>query len=146
MEVFAVGEDTLVCRLQASLVSLRLGHARGKTTHRVVFLHSRAACATICGRDMQHTALCGILPGEQMLVRQIKSGTNRTKQTASDNTPFARSASGVESDTPGKKRRTTARAGDVEVLPYGKIFALAVYERARHLCVQYANSFVLSHE
>ena len=31
-------------------------------------------------------------------------------------------------------------------MPYGKIFALAVYERARHLCVQYANSFVLSHE
>ena len=32
----------------------------------------------------------------------------------------------------------------VEVLPRGKIFALAVYERARHLCVQYANSFAQS--
>lgn len=40
VEVFAYGEDTLVCRLQASL--------------------------TICGRDMQHTA-CGILPGEEMI-------------------------------------------------------------------------------
>ena len=40
VEVFAYGEDTLACRLQASL--------------------------TICGRDMQHTA-CGILPGEEMI-------------------------------------------------------------------------------
>ena len=46
--------------------------------------YERALTASL---GMQHTALCGILPGEQMLVRQIKSGTNRTKQTASGNTP-----------------------------------------------------------
>ena len=94
-----------LCRLQASLFSLRLGHARGKTTLSCFLILSRRF-TTRSAAGMQHTA-CGILPNEQIEVRLHRKRNGYDYFIASGNTRSAnRVCELIESVFPPNKKGT----------------------------------------
>ena len=72
--VFVFDEDFSPCRLQASLVSLRFGHAQGKTTLSCFLTLSRRF-ATIFGWDMRSGF------DELALIEPLLTGLHNTMQT-----------------------------------------------------------------
>ena len=94
-----------LCRLQASLFSLRLGHARGKTTLSCFLILSRRF-TTHSAAGMQHTA-CGILPNEQIEVRLHRKRNGYDCFIASGNTRFTNKVCElIESVFPPNKKWT----------------------------------------
>ena len=77
-------QNSSPCRLRASSFSLRLGHARGKTTLSCFLILSRRF-TTRSAAGMQHTA-CGILPNEQIEVRLHRKRNSYDYFIASGNT------------------------------------------------------------
>ena len=70
-------------RLRRHLVSLRLSHARGKTTHRVVFLHPRAVSLPVV------RGLFSCRPRAEIYRIVVDYGTSKERSGAEDNQAFS---------------------------------------------------------